>query len=176
MSNLPNDMRKLAEDISHAIEHTIPRKFGKEGQDYFEDSFTKQAWDGAPWEEVKRRNPSSQWYGFSAGATSKRPGRARRKPRSITNYSPAATKRKILIGESAELSSSIRHRIMSGGKIVWTTDKVYAQAHNEGATIKVFGKYSATLKRRQFMGFSKELDRKFDQIVEKEIGKVFNKQ
>jgi len=166
MSNLPNDMNQLAKDIANELENVIPRMIGKTGQDYFEDSFMSESWDGKPWENVERRKPDSHWYGFQYKAGGKR------------NFSNAATTRKILTGSTGELGDSIRHRVAHGARgaeVVWSTDKVYAEIQNEGGDIKVFGKHAATITRRQFIGFSYELDKQFEEIIKSRIEKAFRK-
>jgi len=162
MNELPKDFQNFQKNMANAIDNIIPRKFAKAGQDYFEDSFRSQSWDGKPWDNVERRKAGSSWYGFQykAGGKGKR------------NFSTAATTRAILTGMTGELGDSIRNRVETA-KIIWSTDKVYAEVQNEGGDIKVFGKHPAKIISRQFMGFSLSLNKDFDKIVEAEIDTVF---
>ena len=172
MSKLPEDIRRMALAITRAVEDTIPRRVGKEGVDYFKKSFADQGWDGKPWKDVKRRDSASSWYGFNAGAKRRRPGVKARKKEGKGNFSKAATTRAILKGPAASLVRSLRYRKEAGGRVIWSSSRPYAKVQNEGGKIKVFGKATRQLAKRQFMGYSTIFDLRIDQIVELEMKKA----
>ncbi|MDR1848325.1 MAG: virion morphogenesis protein, partial [Bacteroidales bacterium] len=52
----------------------------------------------------------------------------------------------------------------------------YSAVHNEGGQAKVFGKYSFTMPKRQFMGESRELNNKIVKQLDEDITKILNKE
>ena len=84
-----------------------------------------------------------------------RPGEARHKKK--LNFSNAATRRGILIGTGANLMNSITVFEASEKQVRVGSDLPYAEVHNEGGYIKIFGKAVKKLPRRQFIGESHEL-------------------
>lgn len=53
--------------------------------------------------------------------------------------------------------NSIRVREASPGRVIIGTDLPYAEVHNEGGYIRIFGKKKVKVPRRQFIGESREL-------------------
>lgn len=88
------------------------------------------------------------------------------------NFSKAATQRKILNGSTHELQNSLRY-IAGPGQVSIASDKPYAAVQNEGGTIRVFGKGSARLPARPFVGDSKELSDKIDRIIDNKLNQIF---
>ncbi|MCB9245961.1 MAG: phage virion morphogenesis protein [Flavobacteriales bacterium] len=162
MDQFIKDLINLQQDLVKTIAHDIPRSIGKEGEDYFRESFQKESFDGVKWKEVKRRMPNSRWFGFEY------------KGKGLKPFSPAATRRKILTGSTGDLAESITHRI-EPGRVIFASDKPYAQVHNEGGHAFVFGKSKFTMPKRQFMGFSQEFDAQIDRIIEKRMDGVFKR-
>lgn len=154
----------------------IAREVGNEAVRYFKENFRLEGFQNGglkKWKDVKRRDPSSPWYGFEykgerARKASEKKGK-RKKQRVRLNFSRAATNRKILTGPTGELQRSLKYRVNPAGgsdvSVSITSDKPYAVVHNEGGTIRVFGKHSVRLPARPFVGYSKELDNKIDEIV-----------
>ena len=149
----------------------IAREIGNEAVRHFKDNFRQEGFvdNGVhKWKEVKRRDPSSRWYGFEYKGQRRLKGKG--KPKQKTNFSQAATQRKILTGSSGELQDSLRYKVnpASGANVSVsiTSDKPYAVVQNEGGPIKVFGKASTILPARPFIGHSKELDVKIEEIVQ----------
>jgi phage gpG-like protein len=58
--------------------------------------------------------------------------------------------------------------------VIITSDKPYAQIHNEGGEAKIFGKKVYRMPKRQFIGPSYELDEKILKKIDYEIMKIFN--
>ena len=129
---------------------------GIEAIKHFQDSFTNEGFTDTnivKWDNVKRKDSASPWYGFKYGGTGARPGVKRRKQNSITNNSDAATQRPILSGETQELINAFEYEKKGTSVTIYNT-KPYAQIHNEGGTMKVFNKRTAKMPQRQFMGRS----------------------
>ena len=158
----------------------IAREIGNEAVRHFKDNFRQEGFvdNGVhKWKEVKRRDPSSPWYGFEYRGQRRQKGKGKSTKR--LNYSPAATKRKILTGSSRELQDSLRYKVNpSIGENIFlsiTSDKPYASLQNEGGRIRVFGKASAIVPARPFVGNSKELNDKIDRIVQERVDALFRK-
>ena len=158
----------------------IAREIGNEAVRHFKDNFRQEGFvdNGVhKWKEVKRRDPSSPWYGFEYRGQRRQKGKG--KPKQRVNFSQAATRRRILTGSSGELQDSLRYKVnpASGANvsISITSDKPYAVVQNEGGPIKVFGKASAIVPARPFVGNSKELNDKIDRIVQERVDALFRK-
>lgn len=134
---------------------------GKEAKDHFTDSFTNEGFTDEtldPWEDVKRRDKDSPWYGHNY-PTSK--------------FSSAKATAKILHGEG-HLAQSLRaENTEKGAKI--TSDLPYSAVHQFGLKAKVYGKHEFTMPARPFMGKSKELKTKIETKLEKEIINIITK-
>jgi len=173
MADFKNIYQKLNE-MENFLKNTAPTIIGVEAVNHFKESFENQGFTDQQlekWDEVERRKPSSPWYGFKYQSRVSRPGKKRRKSDSITNYSPAATKRPILSGDTQELMNSIRFTKLVGGARI-TAGVPYAQIMNEGGRVKVFGRGSAVMQKRQFMGKSVALQRKLQAQLIKELNRI----
>lgn len=112
---------------------------------WFKKNFQNQAWGRVKWKEVQRRQPGSKAYKYNA------------------KHHPARTTRKILTGDTGDLSRSIEIREAKNGSVtIWTNPSAfgskepYGRVHNEGLRA---GRGSGfTMPRRQFMGEDPELD------------------
>ena len=97
---------------------------GTEAVNHYKESFHSEGFTDEtlnPWAEVKRREPTSPWYGHS-GQTGK--------------FSNARTSSKILSGETKELQNSITFdHIAYGARI--KSDKPYAAVHQFGGLAKI---------------------------------------
>lgn len=181
---MPLDAKKLQrklDKLKRYAQKDAPRTAGTEAVKYFQDAFHNEKWEGRSWQKSKRKDSNSQWYGFEHDSRVKLPSNHPRrkgikgayKPRktnAITNYSPAATKRKTLSGKTGDLKDSIQYRVQRGRVIVYS-DQPYAQVHNYGGTVRVFGKKLKRMPRRQFIGRSPKLN----QIIKREIKRDINK-
>ncbi len=166
-SEINRELNRIANFVNREAKEII----AKEAVDFFTERFDEQKdVHGKPWKEVKRRDSTSVWYGFQYGAKQKKPANhpsrwkakrpyKRRKPNPITNFAKVATKTPILSSQRSELENSIQYKIV-GNKIVIFSDLPYAKVHNDGGKIKVFGKKTVTLPKRQFIGRSDELERR----------------
>ena len=91
----------------------------------------------------------------------------------MSNYSPAASQRPILSGQSQNLFNSIRWEKRGRGALIIAGTK-YAQIQNEGGAIKIFGKKDATIPKRQFIGKSEVLFSKLQKRINNDLLKILN--
>ncbi|RGP09281.1 phage virion morphogenesis protein [Parabacteroides gordonii] len=161
----------------------LPDLVGKEAVKHFKDNFRQEGFvdNGLlKWKDVKRRDPQSAWYGFDYKGEKRadhpvkygKKGK-RLKDQKKLNFSRAATRRKILTGNTLELQDSIRY-IKAPGQATITSDKPYASVQNNGGPIKVFGKKTVQLQARPFIGDSKELNEKIDKTIFEGLDVIFN--
>lgn len=177
-----NPFKAIRKDVERFIRDDLPRIAGKMAVDEFRENFRRQGFRNngiQQWEEVKRRDPSSPWYGFQYKGERrdyvklKRDKKSGKLMRAVKqkklNYSPAATQRRILIGPGANLMNSISVRESGPKRVIIGTDAPQAQVQNEGGIIRIFGKAKVRLPKRQFIGESKEL---MEELQEKFLGKI----
>lgn len=184
MSDFSKLFKKL-ERLENYLRTQAPTIIGVEAVNHFKESFDNQGFTDkslVKWKDVKRRDPKSVWHGFSYGATSKVPGNhpkrkgakrpyKQRKEGAATNFSPTATKTKILHSQKNNLKESIKYTRTPNGVRV-TASGAYAKLINEGGAMKVFGKTPAKMPKRQFMGPSKVLNKKITQELKKDIRNI----
>ncbi len=134
----PVKMRQIKDFIAS---EDIKDILGVEAVNHFKESFVKEGFTDEtfnPWKDVKRRNPSSGWYGHS-GQTGR--------------FSAARATAKILSGETRELQNAITYKRIANGVRV-CNDKPYASVHNYGGRAKIYGKKEFQMPKRQFIGKS----------------------
>lgn len=177
-----NLLKEIEKKVIRYVEKDLPRIAGKMAVDEFRENFHRQGFRNngiTRWQDVKRRDKNSLWYGFQYKGEKRtsvrfvRDRKTGKTKRSNTqrklNYSNAATKRGILIGPGANLMNSITEKERSKDKVVIGSDLPYAAVHNEGGTIKVFGKSVRKLPKRQFLGESREL---MDELQKKYLADI----
>ncbi len=180
-------IKNLSPKLRQYTSKDAPRVAGIEAVNHFKQSFQNEGFIDSyleKWKKSQRTNPDSKWYGFLAGAKTPKPNNhpsrngtkkpyKARKESPVTNYSPAATKRKTLIGASGDLSNSIEYRIAPRKAFIFS-NLPYARVHNEGGTVRVFGRKTVKLPKRQFIGDSKVLDTKIKKALSKDIERILN--
>lgn len=172
MSNFQKSIEKTRKMIAY-FETQVPTIMGVEAVNHFKESFTKQGFTDKgldKWAEVERRE-EGVWKGFQYGSTVPRPGKKQRKKGAITNYSPAASKRQILTGQTMELQESIKWKPNGRGVTVFS-DVPYAKIQNEGGAMRIFGKASGEIPKREFMGRSEVLRNKIKAIIMHDLNKM----
>lgn len=140
-----NHLMEVSEEVRDLIEHNLPSVLGVEARNHFQDNFQNEGFtDRAndPWEEVKRRLD----------------------PR----IKGARATRKILTGDTGDLGESIDFELSGAGKVTIYSDKVYADAHNEG-TANAGRNRDVTIPQRKFMGESEALNNKVIKKIESMI-------
>ena len=180
--------RRISLRVGRYLDDDAPRIVGTEAVNHFKKSFDDEGFTDASleeWKPSKRTKSNSVWYGFQYQARTRPPSnhpRRRkakgpyraRKSNPITNYSPAATKRRTLTGQTGDLKESIEYR-RRGDKVIVGSNLPYAKVHNEGETIRVFGGKSVTVPKRQFIGDSIKLTAKIKHELNKDIKRFLNK-
>ena len=153
--------QKMAE-AERYIEQDLPDEIGVVAVEHFKENFRLEGYVDEllqPWQEVKRRAPSSPWFGRS-GQTGK--------------YRPERASAPILHGETRELANATRYtRITNGVRIL--NEKPYAAVHNEGLPAKVFGKTPFTMPKRPFIGPSKALFKKLNQDIKERLMEILKR-
>jgi phage gpG-like protein len=185
---MANPLKDIGDNIQKNLQRLqtdMPRIVGKTAVDHYQENFDKEGFvdNGVnKWPDVKRRDPSSPWYGFEyrgerATNKLKKKGKGQKGytngGKNRTNFSQAATQRKVLNGSTHELRRALRYVPRQNGVEI-LNDKPYAAIHNEGGTIRVFGRGSATLPARQFVGESIELDEKIEKETDRKLDQLFN--
>jgi phage gpG-like protein len=153
-------MQAKASELETFIHRDVPDIVGVEAVNFYKTSFDKQAFaePGSPkWQDVKRRDPTSPWYGFSYGAPH--------------NFSATRTVADILSGETGELRNAISYR-KEPDRVIIVDDKPYAAVHNEGGTAKIFGKTPFRMPKRQFIGPSETLNNNIRDKMERELKRI----
>ncbi|WP_299087797.1 phage virion morphogenesis protein [uncultured Bacteroides sp.] len=180
-----NPISEINKRVNHFIQQDLPRIAGKMAVDEFRENFYREGFRNngiTKWPDVKRRDKSSPWYGFQykgekrtsvAIREDKKTGKyVRSKKQPKLNFSQAATQRRILNGPGTNLANSIRVREASPGKVVIGTDLPYAEVHNEGGYIRIFGKKKVKIPRRQFIGESRELMDELEQKLLENVDRI----
>lgn len=130
---------------------------GVEAVNHFKESFDNEGFkDGesiTKWQDVKRRDTDSPWYGHSG---------------QMGKFSQARTIAKILSGETGELKNAISYvKIDNGVRI--SNPKPYAKVHQEGLQAKIYGKKVFQMPARPFMGHSAMLKKNIEDKIVREI-------
>lgn len=135
---------------------------GMEAVAHYQDSFKNEGFtdkDLKGWDDVKRRDKDSPWYGHS-GQTGK--------------FSQARTTAKILTGETSELRDSIYFEHTDRGvRIISPT--AYGRVHQFGLEAKIYGKKSFQMPARPFMGRSILLKNNIENKIKREFIKILNR-
>lgn len=179
---LERELERRMAQINHWIERDLPRQVGVMAVNHFKRNFELEGFQNgslSKWKEVKRRDPSSPWYGFLYKGENRKKvpykltkrGKRSKSQRKL-NFSQAATQWNIL-HNSGELADSIRYEA-GPACVTITSDKPYAAIQNEGGMIKVFGKRSVRLPARPFVGESKELNERISRLIDDKINELFN--
>jgi phage virion morphogenesis protein len=132
---------------------------GVEAQTHYQMSFVREGFTDEsldPWQDVKRRDDKSEWYGHS-GQTGK--------------FSQARTAAKILTGETSELRDSIYYEYTDNGVRI-TSPTPYGRVHQFGLQAKIYGKKAFTMIARPFMGYSKVMVGNIKDKIRREFVKI----
>lgn len=132
---------------------------GVEAVNHYKQSFANQGFTDKvlnPWQDVQRRNPSSNWYGHS-GQTGR--------------FSAARTTAPILSGETRELQNAITYRRTAAGVRV-SNDKPYARVHNYGGRAKIYGKKEIQMPQRRFIGPSAVMIQNINAKIKREFIRI----
>ena len=148
-----DDFKKLSLRSKFLISAKLPEIVAVEGVNFFKSSFDNQGFKDqvlVKWKDRKAPKYKSK----------------KRKRSSLILYSSASDRK------GTHLKDSIRART-GAGRIIFLTDKIYAQVHNEGG--RAGRGRGFTMPKRQFMGQSRALDIRIRHKLYKEIDKMLNK-
>ncbi len=184
------DIRRIETELRRIIKVSvidITRGVAKLAEDHFKENFRQGGFVNGglhKWKDVKRRDPASGWYGFSYKGEKRThysftrdsaTGKTRKsKSQKKLNFSPTATQRTVLTSRRNYLMNSTKGRVR-GETVVISNSAPHAKIHNEGGIFKVFGKRSARMPKRQFIGESKELNSIITKYVTDTLTKKFNR-
>lgn len=132
---------------------------GVEAVNHYKKSFTDEGFTDKvlnPWQDVKRRDKTSQWYGHS-GQTGK--------------FSAARTTAAVLSGETRELANAITYRKTERGVRI-SNDKAYASVHNYGGRAKIYGKKEFQMPQRRFIGRSSVMITNINAKIKREVTRI----
>lgn len=180
-----NVLQDIEREIKRYAHANLPRMAGKMAVDEFRENFHRQGFRNNGlhrWADVKRRDPSCPWYGLQYKGErrtsvrivrDRKTGKTRRnQSQSKLNFSSAATKRGILIGPGSNLMRSVTVRQATAQRVAIGTDLPYAEVHNEGGYIRVFGKAKVKVPKRQFIGESRELMQAIEKKFLREVDRI----
>lgn len=139
---------KITQDFNK-LKQQLPKKIADESRSYFMKSFPQNGFnqDGSvqKWKEVDRRTPGTNAYKYPKNKKLSR----RTKP--------------ILVA-TGRLQRSIRITQLSWNRSVIATDVPYAKYHNKG---------TSKIPKRKFMGKSRNLNKRIERLIKKELKKLF---
>jgi phage gpG-like protein len=195
LEQLKQQIEQKMSAVRYYVDKQVYKAIGEEAVQEFTENFDKESFDGKKWQNVKRRDPNSPWYGHS-GQTRK--------------FSDSRTTAKILDGETGDLRASTTFNQKGKGAII-SNEKEYAIVHNEGfdgvasipsktrkehtvkehkrrtkdKTVKVKSHkreksvvkpYTRTMQipRRQFIGATPKLIEKINDKIERDLTRILN--
>jgi phage gpG-like protein len=161
-SQLPNDFQKFEMQFKDTLQGTLSRVIRQEALNHFEMSWSKQGFTDQNLQLWPSRKPPERQFNKD-GTRSK----------SFIKWQNQNTGRAILVGHRTKVSGIHLKDSLKGNidnkRIIISTDKPYAQVHNEGG--KAGRGKGFIMPQRQFMGPSRILDinikTKFDNIMNK---------
>lgn len=161
-NELEDHLRNMANEIDNYMDNVFPIEASVIVETFVQDNFLQEGFVNnglQPWQDVKRRDPQSPWYGFQ--------------PLNKAQFSQVRATDPIL-KDTGELFDATK--VTTGrGEVIVSNDKPYAAIHNEGGTAYVFGKTPFQMPQRQFIGHSKELDESIIENIENGINDIVNK-
>lgn len=155
----PQKMQELQEFIEG---DDIKDILGVEATNHYKASFDNEGFTDKtlePWQEVKRRETTSSWYGHSG---------------QMGKYSAARTTAKILSGETGELANSLTYIHTERGVRV-SSPTAYGHVHQFGKMAKIYGKTSFQMPARPFMGKSVLMVDNIKSKIKNEFIKILQK-
>jgi len=132
---------------------------GVEAVKHYKGSFANQGFTDKvlnPWQDVKRREKDSSWYGHS-GQTGK--------------FSRSRTTAPILSGETLELMNATTYSKTERGVRI-RNDKAYASVHNYGGRAKIYGKKEFKMPQRRFIGHSAVMVQNINEKIIREFTRI----
>lgn len=164
LNSLSNRLKGNLNAVKKLLNGDLQRIVKREGLNHFEESFTNQGFtDSSLKKWDKRQIPAKKFKKAGGELKSYAKWQAKNKGRAILVGHRSDTK-------GGHLKDSLTARI-EGNKIIFSSDKAYAQIHNEGGKS---GRGSGfTMKKRQFLGNSKKLNDNIIDKITREMDKAF---
>ena len=164
IKSLGPDLLKMGQKLREKIVEVLPDIIAVEGKKHFEESFDNQGFTDKSIRKWKGRR-------FGGQKNRKRGGQTK----AYREFLRKDKGRAILVSHQSDtrgthLKDSIR-ATKSKKQIVFSTDKPYAQVHNEGGHAGRGAGFE--MPQRQFMGPSEELNRKIEEKVTREMDQFF---
>lgn len=160
----PAQFKKLLianqKQIKSFVNNIAPDLIGDAAVNHFKENFDKEGFVDdqlKPWKEVKRRQKESTWYEFDASKPPKYRSTKRGKDK--------------ILKDTNHLQDSIDYETKQH-KVIIYSDLPYAAVHNYGQNAKIFGKKSFKMPKRQFIGRSRQLDKKIIKMLTSEMDKI----
>jgi len=165
LNDFSNRLQRNLKAIKKLLNGDLQRIVKREGLNHFEESFTNQGFTDKKLVKWYPRKPPDKQF--------------RKDGKALKSYKKWSSKNKgraILVGHRSDvkgghLKDSITARIQ-GTAVIFSTDKPYAQVHNEGG--KAGRGAGFTMKKRQFLGKSDVLIGNIKAKITNELNKVFN--
>lgn len=129
------------------VQKELPVLLANQAKNHFLDQFKEQGWEGAAWQEVKRRIPGTPEYKWP------------QKPKASSRTNPILVRSGKL---RRAVSNSIRSATFKSVRLV--VDLPYAKRHNEGLD---------GMPERRYMGDSPALRAKQQDTINKYINKIW---
>jgi Mu-like prophage protein gpG len=151
-------------DIREFVEGSdIKDIIGVEAVNHYQGSFDNEGFTDKTlegWQDVKRRDEDSPWYGHDSQANGK--------------FSEARATAKILTGKTSTLRESIFFIHTDLGVRI-TSPTPYGRVHQYGLLAKVYGKASFQMTPRPFMGHSVLLISNINDKIKREFIKILKR-
>lgn len=165
ISSARPDFIRFATALKNKIIEILPVIISVEGQKHFEESFDQQGFADKGVRKWRRRQ-------FNGNKTLKKGGQSG----AYKEFLRKDQGRAILVSHQGDtkgthLKDSIRST-STPKNVTFSTDKAYAEVHNEGGTAGRGGGFE--MPQRQFMGPSEDLNMKIDKKIEHEMDKFLN--
>lgn len=164
MDQFEKDIQRQTKELQEFMDKDLLEIIEVEGLNHFEESFDNEGFTDASLEKWKpRKTTDKRGRDITKYRTNKRG-----KKGTLNSYGRKNEGRAILTGHNTggnKLRNSLKAKKVSEG-VEFSTDKEYAQAHNEG---------EGNMPKRQFIGESKQLDKKIIKKVDKTLDKIFDK-
>ena len=164
-------IKTIEKEFKELYNRYAPTIAGKAAVRLFKENFQKEGFFGEKWQEVKRRQSETS-RNFKTVKRGAGKGEVRAKN--------AWARRKILTGETGDLGSSIKCKVLKNGTALVYTDQnafdskePYGRVHNEGLHA---GRGSGfTMPKRQFMGNHPTLRKAIVEEIERKLKEIANK-
>lgn len=163
-NDFEKDIQRQTKELQEFMDNDLLEIIEVEGLNHFEESFDNEGFTDSSLKKWKPRKTKDK---KGRDITRYRTNKVGKKG-SLNSYGRKNEGRAILTGHNTggnKLRNSLKGNKISGG-VKFSTDKEYAQAHNEG---------EGNMPKRQFIGPSKQLDQKIIKKVDNTLDKIFDK-